>query len=122
MKRYLLPMVFALALAGCDQTPKIDGTSIESVKYSLEKINESISMDKQKELDTALNAIGKYSDLETFSLRKGDDRAASNRMLLAILNNKTADEIIAEAEKLKPKTEARKKKLEDEAKAMSAEK
>jgi len=122
MKRYLLPMVFALVLAGCDQAPKIDGTSIESTKYSLEKVNEPLTPEKRKELDTALNAIGEYSNLETFSLRKGGDRAASNRMLLAILNNKTADEIIAEAEKLKPKTEARKKKLEDEAKAMSTEK
>lgn len=122
MKRYLLPMVFALALAGCDQAPKIDGTSMESTKYSLDKVNEPLSPEKRKELDTALNAIGEYSNLETFSLRQGDDRAASNRMLLAILNNKTADEIIAEAEKLKPKTEARKKQLEEEAKAMSAEK
>lgn len=122
MKRYLLPMVFVLALAGCDQAPKIDGASMESVKYSLEKVNESLSLDKQKELDTALNAIGKYSDIETYDLHKGRDLDAANRMLLAILNNKTADEIIAEAEKLKPKTEARKKKLEDEAKAMSVEK
>ncbi|WP_410528938.1 hypothetical protein H0S68_18775 [Serratia sp. AXJ-M] len=122
MKRYLLPMVVVLALAGCDQAPKIDGTSIESTKYSLEKVNEPLTPEKRKELDTALNAIGKYSDIETYDLHKGRDLDAANRMLLAILNNKTADEIIAEAEKLKPKTEARKKKLEDEAKAMSAEK
>ncbi|OJT41509.1 DUF6694 family lipoprotein [Serratia plymuthica] len=122
MKRYFLPMVFVLALAGCDQATKIDGTSIESAQYSFEKIKDELSVEKQEVFGSALEGIGEYSNLETFSLRKGDDRAASNRMLLAILNNKTADEIIAEAKKLKPKTEARKKKLEDEAKAMSAEK
>ncbi|WP_273867573.1 DUF6694 family lipoprotein [Serratia odorifera] len=122
MKRYLLPMVFALALAGCDQAPKIDGTSMESVEYSFEKVKDSLSVKKQEEFGKAIEAVSDYSNFQTFSLSKGTDRAASNRMLLAILNNKTADEIIAEAERLKPKTEARKKKLEDEAKAMSAEK
>ncbi|HFK7187615.1 TPA: DUF6694 family lipoprotein [Serratia odorifera] len=122
MKRYLLPMVFALALVGCDQAPKIDGSSEEALRYSGDKVMDSLSSEKQKELEAAMIAIERYSSAELSTIDKLADNEAVNRMSLAIYNNKTADEIIAEAEKLKPKTEARKKKLEDEAKAMSAEK
>lgn len=122
MKRYLLPMVFVLALAGCDQAPKIDGTSMESVKYSFDNIKDSLSVDRQEKFGKAIEAVRDYSNFQTFSFSKGTDREAANRMLLAILNNKTADEIITEAEKLKPKTEARKKQLEEEAKAKTSEK
>jgi hypothetical protein len=120
MKRCLLPMVFVLVLAGCDQAPKIDGSSEEALRYSGDKVMESLSSEKQKELEAAMIAIEKYSSAELSTIDKLADNESVNRMSLAIYNNKTAAQIIDEAKKLKPKTEAKMKKLEDEAKAMSA--
>lgn len=107
MKRYLLPIVVVLSLAGCDQSPRFDGSSKGALLYSGEKIAASLSDEKKAELNQAGSDISRYAHVvASVSIGPGPEaeREAEN-IILKIVDGKTADEVIAESKRLKEKTE-----------------
>src|ERR1700747_2789728 len=101
MKRRLSAvLVIALLSVGCGK-PRIDASSSESLKRSLQKVRDSLPARRRAEFDGALGKI--YSSQVSFdTLARGfaGITAIGANVQLA-LDGKTADEIIVYAEKLK---------------------
>ncbi len=107
MKRYLLPMVVVLSLAGCDQSPKFDGSSRGALLYSGEDIVASLPDEKKAELNQAAADIQRYAHVVT-GMEIGPGREAekeAENMYLKIMDGKTVDEVIAESKRLREKTD-----------------
>lgn len=47
--RYVIALTLSLLVAGCDNAPKFDGSSQESLRYSAEKVFEPLSEEKKAE-------------------------------------------------------------------------
>ena len=122
----LAALCVAVALAGCGE-PKLDGSSDEAMKASIQKITEQLSPEKRTKFQEALTLVV-FQGLDFKAVMKGDVTAediAGNAM--ASLSGKTADELITQAEAIKAAREAREKEQalaeirELEAKRSSAE-
>ena len=95
-----------LCCTGCGE-PKLDGSSEEALKKSADTVKASISDNAKKEKFE--EAVG------TLMLAKvvwgGGDQAASEKKLKETFDGKTADEVIAEAEKVQAGAKAEMEKL-----------
>ncbi len=93
-------ITISIFLIGCEK--KIDTTSDESSKASIQKIKESLNTEKQKEFEDALKIIAysKFNFTENKSMKE-DIKTA--------LKGKTADQVISEANILKAEKEAKQK-------------
>lgn len=117
-KRILASIVIAFFVIGCG-SPRIDTSSDEKMKASIEEIKKSLSDEKRKDFEDALKVV--YFSKVNFDLKSimalGSQETANNMMseAKALLNNKTADEVISEAKKIKEKIfeEEKKKALEE---------
>ena len=102
MKRFNIILLIAISifLIGCEK--KIDTTSDESSKDSIQKAKASLSAEKQKEFEDALKIIA-YSK---FNFK--DNLSMKDDIKLA-LNGKTAEQVIVQAEAIKAEKEAKQK-------------
>ncbi|MCL6723238.1 hypothetical protein M8R21_49175 [Klebsiella sp. T2.Ur] len=92
---YVMGFVLLLALTGCDNTAKFDGTSQESLHNSAQEVNKQLSAEKQEHLRLAISDIISY--YETKALVDNDNSYSSEKVRLLILDGKTADQVISEA-------------------------
>jgi hypothetical protein len=100
MRRWFAALVVVLVSVGCAK-PRIDAKTGETLKQSLQKVRDSLSAKRRAEFDGAIGTI--YSSQISFdTLAKGFSGVTSiGANLQAALDGKTADEVIAFAEKLK---------------------
>ncbi|QGJ68554.1 Hypothetical protein PBC10988_2130 [Planctomycetales bacterium 10988] len=89
-------------LAGCESTtkskgPRIDGSSSESMQASLERINETLSLEKQQELQESIDFL--IDSDSVLKLSMGD--SGYSKPVLNYFDGKTAKEIITKANKMK---------------------
>lgn len=100
MRRFFVVLMFVLLAAACGK-PRIDAKTEESLKRSLQKVRDSVPVKRRAEFDGAIGTI--YSSQVSFdTLARGFSGIASiGANLQLALDGKTADEVIAYAEKLK---------------------
>lgn len=101
--RYVIALTLSLLVAGCDNAPKFDGSSQESLRYSAEKVFKPLSEEKKAELKTAIIDTLNYYD--TQAELTNDKSYSSNNMRLVVLNGKTADQVVSEAASYRDKKE-----------------
>lgn len=125
-KRILASIVIAFFIIGCG-SPRIDTSSDEKMKASIEEIKKSLSDEKRKDFEDALKVV--YFSKVNFDLKSimalGAEGTAEKikEEAKALISNKTADEVISEAKKIKEKIfEEEKKKALEEIKALEEKK
>lgn len=113
-------LLAAVMLTGCSK-PRIDTSSDEAMGASVTRVRDSLPEEKRKEFDDAYIAVAMQGltleSMMTGTVTPGSVTGAAK----ARLNGKTADEIIAEAAKLKADAEA-KARTEAEAEMAKLEK
>lgn len=111
MKKLLIFMLAFGVFFGCAD-PKVDGTSDETMKDSIAKVRESLPDDKKPEFDEALQILAfsqfDFGELMAAGMTDNTDFLES-KMRIAV-NGKTADQIMAEANKIKIEREMRQEK------------
>lgn len=106
----IILLAFGLSLlAACGQ-PTVDGSSNESVKQSIEKMNKSLSEAEQKKfqeavLMIALNQAMSQMDMEKMMKGESPDPEVIQAQVRERLHGKTAQEIIAEGERVRAEVE-----------------
>jgi hypothetical protein len=95
---------FALAatlLVGCGQ-PRVDTSTDEAMKESLQEVRDTLPESKRGELDSALQtlAMNQLNFAEVLATGKAPDAEAAEKDLKSILQGKTAEEIIASADRI----------------------
>ena len=110
MNRYLMygmAAVFALVMAGCSD-PKIDASTDETMKVSAQKVRESLPESKRVEFDEALQILV-FSQINMQDLFSEGAVGAGNLegKMRNALDGKTAEEVIAEADRIKAERQAR---------------
>lgn len=109
MKLRLWVMCAAAAiLAGCSE-PKLDGSSEQAMRQSVEKISSKLDPGKQAEFKEAMQVVA-FSQMDLGALMKGEqtpDGVAGK--MFGELDGKTADEVIAKAASIKAERAAREK-------------
>lgn len=101
--RYVIALALSLIVTGCDNAPRFDGSSQESLRYSAEKVFEPLSEDKKAELKTAIIDTLNYYD--TQAELTNDKTYSPNNMRLVVLDGKTADQVVSEAASYRDKKE-----------------
>lgn len=108
MKKETIILGFIIILiSSC--VKKIDGSSEESLKSSIEEIKSSLSDDKKDKFEESMELIVLHG-LDFSEIREEDwsiKESASN--IMAQLDGKTADDIIEEGERIQTEIERRKK-------------
>lgn len=108
MNRLLSIAALALLLSGCGEA-RLDGSSEEAFKESLEKISKGLEESKREQFKTAISEV-LFSGIDLKTIMSGEvtpeGRAEAVRKELA---GKNADEVIAEANRLREARAAREK-------------
>ncbi len=99
-----LGLLVMVGLTGC--AAKIDGSSDETMKNSVSKVRLSLSEKKREEFDKALMVvgIGQISFADLFAADKTDTPPLVESLRKA-LHGKTADQVIAEANRIRTERE-----------------
>lgn len=97
MKKVFISFIILILLSGCGDK-KIDSSSDERLKKSMDAVKTSLDEEKKKEFEEAIQAIAFSETGDTFEVASKQDAAL--RKIKDKLNGKTAAEIIAEGEKL----------------------
>jgi hypothetical protein len=99
-------VTLAIALTGCG-SPKVDGSSEDAYKKSIAAVRESLDEGERKQFDEALQLL-MMSRIDFSAMMSGAVTAETmaSDMMLA-MNGKTAQELIAEANRLKAEREAK---------------
>lgn len=106
MKKALLACTLALLLSGCDK-PKVDASTDESMKASIQKVKESLPESQRDEFAEAASMIFmnqidiKAVMASAFSGNADAVQAQQTENAKAALNGKTGEEIIQEARAIK---------------------
>ncbi|KMJ45195.1 DUF6694 family lipoprotein [Xenorhabdus khoisanae] len=108
MKKLLAMCLLGVALVGCDNQLKIDGTNEIAAKTSIEKIRDTLPEDKKLQFDDSLNITminsidfdDLFKDNKNGNIKYGDIQKLEQRFYQS-LDGKTADQVIEEAEKIK---------------------
>ncbi len=98
--------VIAIFLSSC--TKKIDGSSEEAMKSSIEEIKKSLDDEKKKKFDESMRLI-MFQGLDFAKLMQKGGAEETVSDMKSKLDGKTADDIIAEGEKIKAEIETKKK-------------
>lgn len=110
MKKLIGVTMLAFLLSACDK-PKIDASTDESMKESIQKIRETLPQEKQPQFDDALKVVAfsqvSMRDLMQAGVTKDAD-FVQNKMKTA-LAGKTGDEVISYAETIKLERQEREK-------------
>jgi len=97
MKRIILAVIlFSVASLSFGCKPTLDTSSEESLKTSAEKVKNSLPKEKQDKFEEAMVIIVANRGMKA-ALSGGD----GEKKVKEVLNGKTGDEVIAEAEKIK---------------------
>lgn len=125
VKSLFISILISFILVGCG-TPKIDTSSDEKLKNSIQKVKESLPTEQQKLFEESLQIVF-FSQINLGNIFMGiNNPLVFNNLtdsLKASLNNKTAEDIILEAKKIKEaKLEAEKKKALEEIKELEDKK
>ena len=118
-------LILITILAGCSE-PKIDASSDESLRASVAKVRKSLSDQKQKEFDEAMQQIIAFNMLDVEDVFKQGDIGANNMedvfkqstagflklegKIRQSLDGKTAKQVIAEAERIRVESRERERK------------
>lgn len=124
LKIILLAFTLSL-LAACGQ-PKVDGSSDEAMKKSIEKIGKSLSEDEKKKFQQAVVAIAfseAMSGMDMGKMMRGEspDPEEMQAKVREKLNGKTAQEIIAEGERIRTEMEKKAEQMQEKAEQMRTE-
>jgi|TARA_R100000935_G_scaffold57876_1_gene93021 hypothetical protein len=94
-------------LAGCSD-PKIDASSDEAMKVSVEKVRESLPQVRRKEFDEAIQVLA-FSNLNMMDLLAEGASGAGNvkGKVRKSLDGKTGQQVIAEAERVRAERKER---------------
>lgn len=107
MRRAVLIGV-ALIIAGCGE-PRLDGSSESAMKASAAKITNSLDGTKKQRFQEAVQLVAlSQVDMQAVLAGKQNLEGAYGGMI-ASLDGKTADEVIAQADQIKAEREAREK-------------
>ncbi|HIG3257297.1 TPA: DUF6694 family lipoprotein [Klebsiella pneumoniae] len=112
MKRIWLTLAVVLVLSGCEQ-PKIDTSSEESMKASIQKVRDSLPEDKRASYDDAIKVVA-FSNLNLKDLMQAgmtNNTAGIEAQMKSALSGKTGEEVITYADKLR-KERAEKEKTQ----------
>jgi uncharacterized protein YceK len=112
MRKVWVALAVTLLLSGCDQ-PKIDTSSDESMKSSIQKVRASLPEDKRASYDDALKAVA-FSHLNLKDLMQAgmtNNTAGIEAQMKSDLAGKTGEEVINYAEKIR-KERAEKEKTQ----------
>lgn len=98
----------AAILAGCGE-PKLDGSSEQAMKQSVEKVSSKLEPGKQAEFKEALQVVA-FSQMNLGALMNGEQtpEGVAGKMY-SELDGKTANEVIAKAAAIKAERAAREK-------------
>ena len=107
MRKIIFPILLSLIIfSSCSK--KIDGSSNEAMKASIEKMTDSMEGEKKKKFKDALQLI-MFEDIDFSEIIKQGNAEEAIPDLKTKLDGKTADDIIAEGEKIKAAIEQKKK-------------
>jgi hypothetical protein len=100
-------LIVLTILAGCSD-PKIDASSDESMKASVEKVRKSLSEPKQKEFDQAMQILA-FSQIDMKDIFTQGATGVGNLegKVRQLLDGKTAEQVIAEAERIRAERKGR---------------
>ena len=90
-------LLCVFALPSCKRTPKIDGSSDEALKESVETLKASLSEDKKEKFEKAVMALA-LDGSSLFEIARDPDGV--KRRLRDRLNGKSAEEIIEAAQRI----------------------
>jgi len=96
MKRFLVLAVVAIFLSGCAD-PKIDTSTEDIQKKSIEKVRSTLSEQKRTEFDDALKII-LFSGMNLFNAKETE---YNMKNAIQSLHGKTGNEVIAEGNRIK---------------------
>jgi hypothetical protein len=105
--RYIVVVLLLMAIAGCSK-PTIDASSNEAMKASTQKVRENLPESMRAEFDEAIKllAFSQIDIKDIFSEGALGAGGIEGKMRTA-LNGKTADQVIAEAARIKAERKAR---------------
>jgi PBP1b-binding outer membrane lipoprotein LpoB len=99
-------VVIAALLAGCSE-PKLNAASETELKASIQEVKDSLDPSKQQQFNSAIVTI-MGSGMDLGAVMRGEQSAEDiTQGMLARLDGKTADEVIAESERIIREREAR---------------
>ena len=98
--------LIAILLSSCAK--KIDGSSEEAMKSSIEEIKKSLDYEKKEKFEESMRLI-MFQALDFGKLMQEGGAEETVSDMKSKLNGKTADDIIAEGEKIKAEIEIKKK-------------
>ncbi|MCW7547565.1 hypothetical protein OO184_06375 [Photorhabdus sp. APURE] len=105
MKKLLVICLLGFVLAGCDSQPKLDASNEISLKVSIEKVRDALSDDKKAKFDESIQSA-MFNSIDFNDLVKSGangDMMETKQKFYKLLDGKTADQLIAEVEKIEAK-------------------
>ncbi|WP_036771012.1 DUF6694 family lipoprotein [Photorhabdus australis] len=105
MKKLLAICLLGFVLAGCDSQPKIDASNEIALKTSIDKIRDVLPDDKRAKFDESIQ-VAMFNSIDFNELVKSgvdSDIKKLKQKFYKSLDGKTADQLIAEAEKIEAK-------------------
>ena len=100
VKTLLIAILSLSILLGCS-SPKIDTSSDETMKASIEKVRQSLPKEKKEQFDEALKILA-FNQIDFKNiLSAAAGFGTTEAKIKEVLNGKTGNEVIAEAEKIK---------------------
>lgn len=102
MKKAMVALAIVLSLSGCDK-PKIDTTSDEKMKSSIQKVRESLPENQRTAYDDALKVVA-FSHLNLAELMQAGmtkNTSGIEAQMKSDLSGKTGEEIISYADKIR---------------------
>jgi hypothetical protein len=107
MKKYILhSILLCLLMVSCQQ--KIDGSSEESMKSSIEEINESLDNSKKEQFQESMQLM-MFSGLEFSESMKDGGAEKTVQDFKTRIDGMTADDVIEEGDKIRKAIEKKKK-------------
>lgn len=114
MNKKLILLLLMIFIVGCSD-PKIDASSDESMKASIEKVRQSLPQDKKDKFDEALKVLAFSTiDLKGLFAEGASGVGSTKGKMKEALNGKTGTEVIEEADRIK-----RERKEKEKSQALS---
>lgn len=99
MRKMGVFLAAALCLSGCGD-PKLDGTSEDAMRKSVQKVSESLPADKRAKFEEDLNLLI-MGGIDINAVLRGEKPESTMKNLLSELNGKTAEQISSTASALR---------------------
>lgn len=106
-KKHVAASFLAVALLGCAD-PKVDATTDESMKASIEKVRQSLPEEQRAEFDEALQLLAfSQVDLPTLMAQGAAGASSVTGKMKDAIGGKTGPQIIAEAQRIEAERKER---------------